>query len=151
MINDEASFPKEFFDNIDPFLLNSRSLFKHKIFFHIDTFNLTLNFSAEVWSDDLMTTSVILMRILKILVSISNYFGFWRCSTYNIKQCWVWQYTWYLSFLLHRRECWVHFCSTQKWVNWDKMDIAPKHCKSQKDNTHCKFVMWSNFVMRSID
>ena len=55
------------------------------------------------------------------------------------------KYTSYLSFLLHRQECSVHLCSTQKCANCDKRDIASKQRKSRKDSIHCKFVMWRDF------
>ena len=35
----------------------------------------------------------------------------------------------------------------QKCVKCDKKDIASKQRKSQQDSIHCKFVMWSNFIM----
>ena len=44
---------------------------------------------------------------------------------------------------------WVNFCSTQKCVKCDEMDVASKQRKSQQDSIHCKYVMWSNFVMTS--
>ena len=30
------------------------------------------------------------------------------------------------------------------------MDVASKQRKSQQDSIHCKFVMWSNFVMTKL-
>ena len=57
-------------------------------------------------------------------------------------------HTSYLSFLLHGQDFWVNFCSTQKYVNRDKMDFAPKQRKSSRDSIHCKFVTWSKVWYR---
>ena len=54
-----------------------------------------------------------------------------------------------IVIFLHRQDFWVNFCFTQKCVKCDEMDVASKQLKLQQDIVHCKFVMWSNFVMTS--
>ena len=93
------------------------------------------------------------------VVALPKAFTSWRLSASPPLSIWIswpgifisnddftaaFDHTSYLSFLLHRQECWVHFCSTQKCINRDKTDIASKQHKSQKDSIHFKCVMWSN-------
>ena len=71
-----------------------------------------------------------------------------QCLAFNLSVQDRINHTSYLSFLLHGQDFWVHFCSTQKYVNRDKMDFAPKQRKSCQDSIHCKFVTWSKVWYR---
>ena len=69
------------------------------------------------------------------------------------------QFVGFLSFLLHRQDFRVNFCSTQECVKCDKMDDASKQRKSQKEtayivNLSCGAMtrysplqMWSNLSL----